>query len=422
MATEASPKDARVPRPPELLGMSEKLRSAILARAAELSVHPGRPELTAHPNATIVRAVLDRPKTYFGGVFDEHGQIIAASRVVRGPSAECFCGHFGHRSPKPDVERPEQAVYGGLAFKQFGHFILECLSRLWAVKPGAGRPHIYIQCRGTKPPEFGTRLYELAGVSAAIRVASRATRFDRVLVPAPSFVGRRSAHRAFKDLCLRIADRALASRRPSVTEQPVYLSRARLGATRRALLGFAVVHPETLDITEQIRLVNSHRFVVGPVGSALHLLLFSALSNDVVYLTGGSLNANFLLCDALNATHAAYLKTATQPAVLDHPAIGGNRLPWLLDLETTVSCLRERGLIGAAQVDLGDRTQLLQEYRRRYLLEALLEAARLRNPELLHLAQSYASRRFPGDRELERQAADAAAVLGADASHKRGCV
>ena len=39
--------------------------------------------------------------------------------------------------------------------------------------------------------------------------------------------------------------------------------------------GFAVVYPEDLSFTEQVRLLRDARFVVGPVGSAMFLMAFA---------------------------------------------------------------------------------------------------------------------------------------------------
>jgi hypothetical protein len=424
-AAPEQPANARrvIRRHPELVGVSEQQRTGFAARVGKTTLRLDEPEVTQHSNATIVRGVLRRAQSCFGGVYDEHGQIVGASRVLRGPDAECFCGPLSGHSPVAETHLPGLVVYGGVVFANFGHFVLEAFSRLWGIHLHQHKVPIYVQSKDGKLPEFATRLYQLAGVSGTINVATQDTSFDTVVVPGPSFVARHCAHRVFKDFCLRITDHALGGRLPRVTEQPLYLSRARLDDAHRSLVGevvledvlrrygFLVVHPETLDLVEQIRLVNTHRFVVAPIGSALHLLLFSAICNEVVCLNRGPLSTNFVLCDALNATRTVYVKTATQPAVLTHPAIVWNSYPELLDLGTALTYLRERGCVSDADVNVNDLAGLQQEYRRRFLLRALVDARRLKNPELMRLAQSLAVREFSGDPQLERLTAAATRAL-----------
>ena len=127
------------------------------------------------------------------------------------------------------------------------------------------------------------------------------TRFERLIVPWPAFEIRGRAYRGFTDLFPR----------PAATDpRPVFVSRSRLATDARvvagertleralAAAGHRIVHPETLSTPEQLEVFSSHRRYAGVIGSAMHNVLFNA-GPEVVYLTDGEPNLNFLVCDEL---------------------------------------------------------------------------------------------------------------------------
>src|SRR5262249_25716800 len=48
--------------------------------------------------------------------------------------------------------------------------------------------------------------------------------------------------------------------------------------------GFVIIYPETLEFAEQVRLMSSARFVMGPEGSAMFLAFFAAPGTKLLVL------------------------------------------------------------------------------------------------------------------------------------------
>ena len=113
--------------------------------------------------------------------------------------------------------------------------------------------------------------------------------------------------------------RSVAPAAASVPKK-VYLSKSRLhsgvtGMDGEAFIdlkmrqaGFAVIHPETLGLAEQVNLFRRAELIVGTAGSAFHTLaLVPHMSARRVILTlDDLLNSNFLLLDRVCGGHAEY--------------------------------------------------------------------------------------------------------------------
>lgn len=400
----------------ELAGFSAAEREAYALRASQLRVELAEPCLTLAKNATIVRSrpVSNYPPVqHHAAVYDSSGEIIPHSQVLRGVEQACIVGHVPGRDIAPVEHVDEDVIYGGFVFTHFGHILLESLARLWASAPETSDTPICFQCRTDEIPAAARALFRLVGIEKAVRIVRHNTSFRSVAVPAPAFVIRHRAHRLFKQMFLTMADRALGKASFQVTEQPLYLSRTRLGSSQRTVsgeaafeealkrVGFHVVHPETLPIEEQIRLVNSHRYVVGPQGSAFHMLLFSRIANDSVCLTSDAPNGTYALCDALNGGRTWYVKACSRPPVFNHPRLKLWEYPELLDVGCALGELRALGLIGAVECQVSEQ-ELTRGYRRRFLAKALDDAGRWRDASLLALADQLAAAEFVGDEEILR--------------------
>jgi hypothetical protein len=132
-----------------------------------------------------------------------------------------------------------QAVYGGLLFNNFGHFLLESTNRLWW--PLRERFSDYIVFQNTDPfnvtGEFARRFFDLIGISERIIITTSAVSFDRVIVPEPSFVIQRHFYKEFHLPFLIAGESAkkFTSSMPKSmsTDGPgLYLSRRRYGFRR----------------------------------------------------------------------------------------------------------------------------------------------------------------------------------------------
>ena len=99
-------------------------------------------------------------------------------------------------------------------------------------------------------------------------------------------------------------ERTVGQLRPSTFGAKVFLSRKKAGGrnliNREAIenialeSGFAIISPETLDITEQVILFKGAKYILGEYGSALHGSIFSNPGTVVCALRGSTLHPGFI--------------------------------------------------------------------------------------------------------------------------------
>lgn len=205
-------------------------------------------------------------------------------------------------------------LYAGHWALHFGHFLVEVLTNLWP-EPGrvaaaglvAHRPFrgpVVPPPAGPGPQRAALRpwqeeLLALAGYGdlEVQVVRHRAARVDRLVVPQRPVVLKSWAAPPAVEVWRRVSE-AVGERGP---HERLFLSRSAFHRTtdnpRRdrsddawddhldatfADAGFAVVHPETLSVAEQVRLVRGAGVLAGSSGSALHLSAFAAPGTRVL--------------------------------------------------------------------------------------------------------------------------------------------
>jgi len=299
-------------------------RTMIDGLLADLDVYDGSPGVAVLHDVWYVPGLV--------GLFAADGTRIDSTcirRVLAGrifPDEPSIVPPTRHRT----VDRP--LIYVGHPYiNHFGHFLTESISRLWYASEDTEAPLLCHDTRGL--PGGGGRLHrprwlrsahiagfhELTGIDPDRYISFRSPVLLReVVVPAASLVLGAEAFTRHADLTEAAARRALPER-VATTEQPLFLSRARLPRrTRRvaddaALVarlrraGFAIAYPEQLDLAEQIELVNRHEVVVGLKGSAMHHVLFttSPESKAVYLMPSHVIPRNFLLVEAIKRSGGA---------------------------------------------------------------------------------------------------------------------
>lgn len=249
-----------------------------------------------------------------GAVHDTDGTLVRASqRRWHGDPLNPIAADPEVVVPPAGVRRLEGTwLYAGHFAGHFGHFLLEHLTNLWpdpadlpplagvvAHRPARGPmgdPH-----RRLQTPRLATwqaDLMSLAGHDpAGLRIVhGRDLRVERLVVASRPVLLKRWARPEAVRLWQRVSE-AVGTHGPA---RRVYLSRtrfhaedtaerarteaaadARLDATFAAA-GFAVVHPETLSIAEQVAVVRGADVLAGLSGSALHLSVFATPGTRVL--------------------------------------------------------------------------------------------------------------------------------------------
>lgn len=218
----------------------------------------------------------------------------------------------------------KNAVYGGMLFRHFGHFLIESTTRLWwPLREQFDGPIIFqtVGHRSDMPP-FAERFFTLLGIrDRVILTGTRGYSFNKIMVPERSLAIRKYWHPLFHEPFRHIGGRVEQSWRPlshCENGDALYLSRTQyqfrrsIGEKRLERLfrdnGFTIAHPETIPLEEQIFLARRHRTIAGIQGSALHNMLFSDMPKEAIYISRDyQINRNFFMIDAMMQNQATYI-------------------------------------------------------------------------------------------------------------------
>jgi hypothetical protein len=265
------------------------------------SARPPREPFTTHHQCLVMPGA--------GGLHRESGQPLRDSFLQRGPRryVEFPTGPPSRVDPPRSADNFPCAVFLACAeFEHFGHMLTETAAWLAEILgPNmdlieAAGPDAAILVAGVTG-ESADALHRVLGVPhGRIRMTSaleRPVRCGRVLLPRPSLVLERYVtERQFAAVRSLIDRRYLLSPETSssllrMVQQShptgkVYLSRSQLPADVRLLideeqledelraLGWSIVYPERLPMTEQLATLAQARTLAGNLGSAFHLLMY----------------------------------------------------------------------------------------------------------------------------------------------------
>ncbi len=286
---------------------------------------------------------------YLWNVADRHGASLPDLLQRRdGPAPE----------PAPGAELRELSglhVYLGWFAPYYGHFLSEVLPQLWLarqlkdrkprflfhVEPGAREAW---ERRDDGLARFVRQVLALYGVSFdQVDFVEGPVRVETLAAPTPMNRYQRGARPELFDMAREVRDAVLSSEAPAVAaSQRLYLSRSRFPGRRflngeqiEALFarrGFAIVHPQTLPLAEQIALAAGAKVIAGEEGSALCNAFF-AEAPVVIDLESGRFHPNLAKLSYANASQYVYLPP--YPRLEDIPPVRQDSLlyahPWVVD-------------------------------------------------------------------------------------------
>ena len=255
----------------------------------------------------------------YGGAFSSTGSPVEATILVRNGTSQVT-------GPPQSIHKakshPGAVLWLGWLARHFGHFLLEGLSRCWAL--ASLDPAMPIVANLQRPQQgLLPQEWRLLGLLGATRDRFLDWRepltVDELLVPRPAWELKRGFHPKFAEMARAIASRVVGGAR--ILDQPIYLSRTRLPSDRRKIAGESefegrleaagvrIFHPQEHPIEEQILAINQHRNVIAINGSAAHLLVFSLVKPAVHLLTSESILPDYYLVPTLAEARATYINS-----------------------------------------------------------------------------------------------------------------
>ena len=197
-----------------------------------------------------------------------------------------------YQVPENDVEGEAfagTALYGGVLFPAFGHFIAESLHRLWASYQDPALGNVPIVFHSTGPglhkdrtlPSWMTQIFALSGIDAKRRViVNRPITFETLIVPSQgSLLGKGPVTPDYGTIFPPQRPEPMVER-----EGHLYISRSRFihgGSYLGEMLvedvlretgKFRIIHPQDYPVTEVVAMLESCQSAIFAEGSAIHII------------------------------------------------------------------------------------------------------------------------------------------------------
>lgn len=232
-----------------------------------------------------------------GGVINSENKYIELSaQKAKGMRNRVYgCYEINAKNIK---KRDEKVIYLNYFIKQWGHFLLDVVGRLWyPLHHDKNTKIVYTSYTGTDVEINDNYLefFSLLGIDKSrLVMINEPTQFDEVIIPESSILPGEYYTKEYKDLFNAVVSNVLIDNEQY--DRRIYCSRAKLdlarskefgeGGIEKIFLknGFEPIYMETLSLTDQIKALNSARSVVLTSGSLAHNLLFINKKIDVYIL------------------------------------------------------------------------------------------------------------------------------------------
>lgn len=193
----------------------------------------------------------------------------------------------------------ETVIFGGIIDTHFGHFVLDCLSRLWfkVKNPSMKHKWAFIPIKNEIIPEYFYTFMELLGICRDdIIIVQNITSYKETIVPEQSLISFEYAKPEFLSIYETIVKNC--GDKSSYKFKKVYLTRTALNGQSTGVClgeeyfeefyskqGYKVISPEKLSLREQISIIHNCDEVVCTMGTLSHFCLFMKNKSKITILT-----------------------------------------------------------------------------------------------------------------------------------------
>ena len=222
------------------------------------------------------------------GVFRADGSFCQNSRTLI--SANRFTGIPDMPAPEAIDPAPGRFLFAGLGRHHFGHFLMECIGRLWAMEHHHQQvdgilvtPMHDVDMESVARRRF-LRFYNILSYGRPLFLVERPARVGTLVLPSPGFghMGWSQGTPAFRAFVRQRLEAELVPDGP----EKLYISRSKLKAPDQRVdqedrieqmmreAGYTIFHPQKHSMEEQCQRYMAARRIVGGDGSAFHLAPF----------------------------------------------------------------------------------------------------------------------------------------------------
>ena len=228
-----------------------------------------------------------------GGYIEESASFAMNSNKVNEGVQTRLYGAYPYEHEEIETYNDNMVLYAGFYIQQWGHFLLECISRLY---PIVQNPEKYKDMKIVFLPMMdsdeidGTylELLNLIGIrKEQILLLRKPTRFKKIIIPESSIYAGYVYTKEYKSLINRIISKAMEKPVKIKTHKKIYLSRKNWDSTQDRDIGedkienffnqngFKSVSMEQYSLVEQIHILQGAEHVASAICTLPHNLMFA---------------------------------------------------------------------------------------------------------------------------------------------------
>ena len=231
-----------------------------------------------------------------GGVVNNHGDYIDTSAIsdrVQGAYEHTIQEHID-----------EKVVYCGFFVGQWGHFLIESVSRLWYFLENDSTidHYVFFLKDGEKKTISGNyrEFFQLLGIWHKLKFINKPTQYREVVIPELSYSRMNYYSDQYKDLFQTISLAAQIQKKDLPSK--IYLSRSKIKNIEKKEFGlkildsyfqnngYKILHPEQITLTELIAYIDGADEIATLSGSLHHNLLFAQDNKKIIIIERNVLN------------------------------------------------------------------------------------------------------------------------------------
>ena len=227
---------------------------------------------------------------YKGGVCDQNFKFVAGyTNMAPGKLNGWCCLDEAYEVERSEiVTSDEEIIWGGAMIWHFGHFITECMARMWYVveHPEDQRKVVFVKVNTWKVAPWMFQFFELLGLPKErvliVEEKDKPIQFKAITIPEQSSRIKHSYNEKFlvpfKKMASAVTPRGdvkqLFLTRSKELKTQMYLANADYFEEFYRRLGYKIVAPETLSAAEQVALITGADEIVTHMGTLAHWSLF----------------------------------------------------------------------------------------------------------------------------------------------------
>lgn len=260
---------------------------------------------------------------YAGGVCYEDGTFITGFMRDEKNNNSNMQIHTSYTIRKEDIsECLEYGIYGGVIINNFGHTIVETISRLWflSTQLNITKKIIFIKIGKTVPEYFFSVMKLLNIKQEMIKIIEKPIKVETLLIPDQSFI---IFSKVYPEYYNKIYEIMKKNAKGKAIYEKIYLSRRKFA--KHDIIGEDIIEDilqkngfqslalEEFSLSEQIYMLSHARDIVSTVGTLSHMAaLFCKEGAKVTYLLRenepGAIKPQIIL-DKINITEISIIDT-----------------------------------------------------------------------------------------------------------------